>query len=171
MARQGKAAAANKGNPAVEGELNKNPTPLADGITEPGAGEEDFDAFEEELEAGPAAGIVEVAVAPERDVLKEMGKESLGAAGTAAVTFAERFRQIANESAACTKDLLDSGYAFAGEVRQAKSPIAAAELQIDYSRSVYIRLLDHFVKLSEFYWNALRHACSRTPKETIKANC
>ncbi|MBO0734167.1 MAG: phasin family protein [Methylocapsa sp.] len=175
MARQGKAATANKGNPAGDGELNKHLPPVADAMTGPGADEDPYDSFEENFEAessaGPAAAIVETAAAPEFEVPKEMGAEGLGAAGTAAVTFAERFRQVADESTACAKEILNSGYAFAGEIRQAKSPVAAAELQIDYTRSVYIRLLDHFVKLSEFYWHALRHACTSPGKKTIKANC
>jgi hypothetical protein len=173
MARQGKTAAANKGNPTDEAELNKNPR-VADDMTEPEAEGEAYDTFEAKIEAqscnGPMAAIVEAAVTPEFEVLEEIERESFEAAGTAAVTFAERFRQFTNESAACAKEIVDSGYAFAGEIRHAKSPVAAAGLQIDFARSVYIRLLGHFMRLSEFYWSALRHACTNAEKGPAKAS-
>src|SRR5262249_37255586 len=136
MARQSKAAPANKGNPVNvnEWELNKNLSPAGE-VTEPDADGEAFDSFEakreEKIHNGPMAAIVEAAVTPEFEVLEQIGREGLDAAGTAAVTFADHFRQFANESTACAKELLDSGYAFAGEIRQTKSPVAAAGLQID----------------------------------------
>jgi len=177
MARQGKAAAANKGNPGDEEELkelNKNLPPAADDMTEPEADEVAYDSFEENIEskssARPAAAIVEAAVTPEFEVLEKIGQKGLESAETAVATVAERFREFANESTVCAREILSSSYAFAGEIRQAKSPMAAAGLQIDFARSVYVCLLDHFMRLSEFYWNALRHAYRGAGKESAKAH-
>jgi hypothetical protein len=99
--------------------------------------------------------IVEAAVNPEFEFLKELGKEGLEAAETATMSLAERFRELASESASYTKKLLDRSYAFAGELRQARSPTAAVEVQFDFVRSACVRLLDHFLKASGLYWNLL----------------
>jgi hypothetical protein len=119
----------------------------------------------------PLVAIVEGSVTPEIEILEELGKEGLKAADTAVLSLAERFRELASESTSCTKELLDSSYAFAGELRQAKSPAAAVEVQIDFARLAFVRLLDHFLKMSGLYWDLLRQACELTETEPAKVKC
>lgn len=119
----------------------------------------------------PMIAIVEAAVNPEFEFLEGLGKEGLQAAETATNSLAERFRELASESASCTKEFLDCGYALAGELWQAKSPVAAVEVQIDFVRSAYVRLLDHFLKLSGLYWNLLRQACDAAEMEATRIKC
>ena len=83
---------------------------------------------------------------PEFEFQEQRGKEGFQAAETATMSLADRFRELASESASCTKEFLDCRYAFAGELRQAKSPAAAVEVQIDFVQAAYVRLLDHFMK-------------------------
>jgi hypothetical protein len=176
MAKQGKVAAPKRGNPAGEEELDRNLSGARDAGIEPAADREayrDPGAEGAALLSGndPTAAVLEAAVTPEFEILEEFGKEGLEAAETAALSLAGRFRQYANESSAYAKELLDFGYAFAGELRQAKSPLAAVEIQIDFARMAYIRLLDHLLKISEFYWSPLREGCKAAEREPAKAKC
>jgi Phasin protein len=116
----------------------------------------------------PMIAVVEAAVIPEFEFLEEIGKEGFEAAKTATLSLAERFRELASESESCTKEFWNSSYAFAGELRQAQSPVDAVEVQIDFVRSAYVRLLDHFLTLSGFYWNLFRLAYSAGETEAAK---
>jgi hypothetical protein len=77
----------------------------------------------------PMIAVVESAVTPEFEFVEELGRDGLDTAETVSLSLAGRFRELASESASCAKELLDRSYIFAGELRQAKSPAAAAEIQ------------------------------------------
>jgi len=119
----------------------------------------------------PMVAIVEAAVEPEFELLRELGKNGVAAASTASVSLAQGFREFANESASCTREILDCGYAFADELRQAKSLVVAVKVQIDFARSAYVRLLDHFSKMSGLYWSLLSQACDAARTDQAKVKC
>jgi hypothetical protein len=119
----------------------------------------------------PVVAIVEAAVEPEFELLRELGKNGVDAAGSASVSLVQGFREFAIESVSCTKEILDCGFASAGELRQAKSFVVAVKVQIDYARSAYLRLLDHFSKMSGLYWSFLRQACDTTGTDPAKVKC
>jgi Phasin protein len=117
----------------------------------------------------PVAVVVEAAVSPEFEILEEAGKEGAKAVEVAAGPLIARWREVLNESTSWSKEILDYSYAFGGEVLRAKSPAAAAEAQIDFARSTYLRLLDHLAKVSAIYLNFLRHACGIAQPGEAKA--
>ena len=122
-------------------------------------------------DTNPMVAIVEAAVEPEFELLRELGKNGVAAASTASVSLAQGFREFANESASCTREILDCGYAFADELRQAKSLVVAVKVQIDFARSAYVRLLDHFSKMSGLYWSLLSQACDAARTDQAKVKC
>ncbi|MCI0736130.1 MAG: phasin family protein [Beijerinckiaceae bacterium] len=106
----------------------------------------------------PALAAVEAATTPELEVLEVQGNEGLEAAEAAASSLAATFRKFANETAGYSKESLDIGYAFAGELRQAKSVVAALQIQVDFAKLAYVRLLDHLVTISGIYWKLASEA-------------
>jgi Phasin protein len=134
-----------------------------EGTAEPSRSEAIADEPRHDTFAGditdPLAVVVEAAVSPEFEILEELEKEGAKAAETSAGRVFRRWREFANESAACTKEVLDYSYAFGAELLRAKSPAAAAQAQFRFGRSAYLRLLDLTVKVNGIYLNALRQAC------------
>jgi len=173
MAKHGKANAPNTGN-STEGEELDRKNSAAAGAA--GVEREAGIQADRPPRGGSAAGgsndpmvaIVEAAVNPEFEFLEEFGKEGLEAAETATLSLADKFREIAKEWASCTKEFLDRSYDFAGELRQARSPAAVVEVQIDFVRSAYVRLFDHFLKVSGLYWNLLSQGCNAGETEVAK---
>ena len=107
---------------------------------------------------GAAVAVIEAVFSPEFEVLEGLGKKGFEMAEAAASSLAGNFRKLADETAGYSQESLNIGYAFAGELRQAKSVVGALQIQIDFAKSAYVRLLDHFVKVSEIYCNLVRGA-------------
>jgi len=107
----------------------------------------------------PLAVVVEAAVSPELEILEEIEKEGAKAAADSAGQVFGIWREFANETSACTKEVLDYSYAFGSELLRATSPAAAAQAQIQFGRSAYFRLVDFLANLSGSYLNRLRQAC------------
>lgn len=136
---------------------------LADGDTVPSRS----DTYDNEIEEvpvargaqDPVAVVVEAAVSPELEILEEIEKEGAIAAAVSAGRLFGIWRDFANESAACTKEVLDYSYAFGSELLRATSPAAAAQAQIQFGRCAYFRLLDLMLSLSGSCLNRLRQAC------------
>ena len=175
MATQGKASAKSKASATStvksasdEGFANDEPEGIEaavfdEGTAEPSrseaiADEPCHDAFAGDI-TDPLAVVVEAAVSPEFEILEELEKEGAKAAEMSAGQLFRRWREFANESAACTKEVLDYSYAFSTELLRAKSPAAAAQAQFRFGRSAYLRLLDLTVKVNGIYLNALRQVC------------
>jgi hypothetical protein len=139
---------------------------LGDGHAEPSRSETYDDEIGEVPIAGgaqdPLAVVVEAAVSPELEILEEIEKEGAKAAAVSAGRVFGIWREFANETAACTKEVLDYSYAFGSELLRATTPAAAAEAQIQFGRSAYLRLLDLLLNLSGTYLNRLRLACDLT---------
>jgi len=180
MAKQTKATAAETGNRKEGGESEKK-TGESEKKTYPASRpaiiepEADIDA--DQMPSGdsaagggnhPMVATVEAAVTPEFEILEKLGKEGLEVTEMATMSLADGFRQFASESACYTQELVDRGYAFAGELRQAKSPVAAVQVQIDFARSTYVRLLDHFMRVSTLSWDLLRQACKPVEGQAAK---
>lgn len=176
MATQGKASAKSKASAtgtvkSAGDEVFANDEPEGieavvfddDGTAEPSRPEAIADGPRHDTFAGditdPLAVVIEAAVSPEIEVLEELEKEGAKAAEMSAGRVFRRWREFANESAACTKEVLDYSYAFGAELLRAKSPAAAAQAQFRFGRSAYLRLLDLTVKVNGIYLNALRQAC------------
>lgn len=117
----------------------------------------------------PLAVVVEAAVSPELEILEEIEKEGAKAAAVSAGRAIGIWREFANETAACTKEVLDYSYAFGSELLRATSPVAAAEAQIQFGRSAYFRLVDFLLNLSGTYLNRLRQACDLAPTGEAKS--
>jgi Phasin protein len=171
MAKQTKTEAPDKRNAAEPEELDRTPA------AETAEAEPQSSVKARRLPAtapadtNPMVAIVEAAVEPEFELLRELGKNGVDAASTASVSLAKGFREFANESASCTREILDCGYAFADELRQAKSLVVAVKVQIDFARSTYVRLLDHFSKMSGLYWSLLSQACDAARTDQAKVKC
>jgi hypothetical protein len=167
MARQRKASAIGTGESAGD-ETFANDEPegiesagFEDGDDMPSRAEAIADESHDATFAGditdPVAVVVEAAVSPEFEILVEAGKEGAKAAEVAAGPLIGRWREFLNESTSWSKEVLDYSYAFGGEVLRAKSPAAAAQAQIDFARSAYLRLLDHVAKVSTISAPSLRY--------------
>jgi hypothetical protein len=122
-----------------------------------------------ELSKDLVIAIVEAAVTRQVEVLAGLGKNGLEAAEPTASSLADDFRKLANETAGYSKESLDTSYAFAGELRQAESLLAAFQIQIEFAKSAYIRLIDHFIRMSGIYWSLARGASKPAGKAAVKA--
>ncbi len=173
MTENGNAIASESENPPERKARERKSSALSGAAREPEAEAYRMAADESAAPANndPMTAVIEAAVTSEFEFVQELGREGLETAETVALSLAERFRELAGESASCTKEFLGCGYAFAGELRQAKSPLAAVEIQIDFARSAYVRLLDHFLKVSGLYWDFLRQACSAAELDVAKVKC
>jgi len=135
------------------------------------------EAYDDEIKEVPAAAdvqdplavVIEAAVNPEFEILGELGKEGAKAAEMPAGRLIWKWREFANETAAYTKEVLDYSYAFGAELLRAESPAAAAEAQIQFGRSTYLRLVDLILKVSGVYLNTLRQACDAAQTAEAKA--
>jgi hypothetical protein len=172
MAKQSKTEAPDKRNAAEPEELDRTPAAVTAEV-EPQSGikARRLPATPPAEGNNPMVAIVEAAVEPEFELLRGLGKNGVAAAGSASVSLGEGFREFAMESVSCTREILDCGYVFADELRQAKSFVVAVKVQIDFARSAYVRLLDHFSKMSGLYWNFLRQACDTTGTDSAKVKC
>lgn len=109
-----------------------------------------------ETVAGPDPDVlsaaVEAALAPEFEALEELGKEGLDAAETAAGTLTGYFRKFAAETANYSEESWDTGSAFAARLLRAKTLPDAVHIQVDFTKSAYLRLLEHLANMSGLYW-------------------
>ncbi len=146
---------------------------LGDGDTVPSRSETYDDEIEELPIAGgaqdPLAVVVEAAVSPELEILEEIEKEGAKAAAVSAGRLFGIWREFANETTACTKEVLDYSYAFGSELLRATTPVAAAEAQIQFGRSAYLRVLGLLLNLSGTYLNRLRLASDLTQMGEAKS--
>jgi hypothetical protein len=172
MAKQSKTEASDKRNAAEPEELERTPAAeTAEVEPQSGIKARRLPATPPADGNNPVVAIVEAAVEPEFELLRELGENGVDTAGSASASLAPGFREFATESMSCTREILDCGYAFAGELRQAKSFVVAVKVQIDFARSAYVRLLDHFSKMSGLYWNFLRQASDTTGTDPAKVKC
>ncbi|MCI0468260.1 MAG: phasin family protein [Beijerinckiaceae bacterium] len=163
MAKRSKASAPATGNPAdgeefVEDDSAFEPAPQSEEAPDTSSAAPIGVSKAVEVSQSPAGIVFEAAIIPELEVLEKLGAEGLQAAETAASSFAGYYHQFANENFGYTKESLETGYAFASELRQSESLVNALKIHIDFSKSAYVRLLDHIVKVSGFYWSLLRAA-------------
>lgn len=171
MAKRSKAAAPNTCNPADDPAddeafvqaVTGDAGPQIEAATKTHEGE----AIESSEDA--VAAVLEAAISPEIEVLEELGMAELEAAKVTASSLADSFRKFANETADYSRESLDVGFAFAGELRQAKSATAALQIQIDFAKSIYVRLLDHFVTMSGIYWRLVRGTSAPVGDAAAKA--
>jgi hypothetical protein len=115
----------------------------------------------------PMVATVEAAVTPEFGILEKLGKEGLEVTEMATMSLADGFRQFASESACYTQELVDRGYAFAGELRQAKSPVAAVQV-LDLPDQTMSAFLTTFLRVSTLSWDLLRQACKPVKGQAAK---
>jgi hypothetical protein len=126
------------------------------------------------------AAIVEAAVTPEFEIVEELeregieaveviGEQGLQAAQRATVCYADNLRKLTVQTASFSRDSLDNGSAFLGELLRANSMPSVFHLQLEYVRSAYARLLKHLAEVNGLYWNFVQESSKLSGKPAAKA--
>ena len=84
---------------------------------------------------------------------QELGKTQLEAATTSSSAFVKDFKTIADEARAYTEKSLEKVFAFAEELRSAKSFESAVHIQSEYTKTFFADFAAYLTKIGEVHVN------------------
>ena len=84
---------------------------------------------------------------------QELGKTQLEAATTSSSAFVEDFKTIADEARAYSEKSLEKVFAFAEELRSAKSFESVVHIQSEYTKTFFADFAAYLTKISEVHVN------------------
>ncbi len=92
------------------------------------------------------------------DEVQKFGKEQLAAASSLTASFAKGFQGVAAEATEFSKKSIEANSAYIERLMGAKSLDDAVQIQSEYAKSAYERLVAQFTKLGELYANLAKES-------------